>query len=398
LTARFFKHDGFQFATEIALGSVTYGAAEVGEVLAVVAQVKSGDYDGWCDAWLRAGERLAAVAEACEKTGHRRSAFEAWLRASNYFDKASFYILGTRDPDRFVPTWRRHRDCFERAAALHDPPWVKVEIPFEETQLEGYVFRPTSSNGARPLMILNNGSDGTVLDMWVLGGAAAVDRGYVCLTFDGPGQGQALHEQGLYFRANWESVITPVINFALDLSGVDPNRIALQGISQGGYWVPRAVAHEHRVAAAIADPGVVDVSTAMTDHLPKWLLKHLDAGDRDTFNRRMSWGERFSKEARFTVDFRGRPYGAKTPFDMFHDALSFKLEPEEISRIKCPMLITDPDGEQFWPGQSQRLYDALDCPKKLVRFTAAEGADSHCEPKAPALRNQRVLDWLDETL
>jgi alpha-beta hydrolase superfamily lysophospholipase len=47
--------------------------------------------------------------------------------------------------------------------------------------------------------------------MWVLGGAAAVDRGYVCLTFDGPGQGQTLHEQGLYFRSNWESVITPSV-------------------------------------------------------------------------------------------------------------------------------------------------------------------------------------------
>jgi dienelactone hydrolase len=398
LTARFFKHDGFQFATEIALGSVAYGAAEVGEVLAVVAQVRSGDYDGWCDAWLRAGERLAAVAEACETKGHRRSAFEAWLRASNYFDKGSFYMLGTRDPAPFVPTWRRHRDCFEQAAALHDPPWVKVEIPFEETLLEGYVFRPPGSDGARPLLILNNGSDGTVLDMWVQGAAAAVDRGYVCLTFDGPGQGQALHEQGLYFRANWESVITPVVDFALDLPGVDPGRIALQGISQGGYWVPRAVAYEHRIAAAIADPGVVDVSTAMTDHLPKGLLEHLEAGERDAFDRQMRWGERFSKEARFTVDFRGRPYGAETPFDMFNDAQSFKLEPEVIARIQCPMLITDPEGEQFWPGQSQRLYDALDCPKRLVRFTAAEGADSHCEPKAPALRNQRVLDWLDETI
>jgi hypothetical protein len=398
LTARFFKHDGFQFATELALGCAAYGAAEVGEVLAVVAQVKSGDYDGWCDAWLAAGERLAAVAEACVALGHRRSAFEAWLRASCYFDRGSFYMLGTRDPDRFVPTWRRHRDCFERAAALHDPPWEKVEIPFEATRLEGYVFRPPGANGARPLLILNNGADGSVLRMWVAGGAAAVDRGYVCLTFDGPGQGPALHEQGLFFRANWESVITPVVDFALGLPGVDRDRIALQGISQGGYWVPRAVAYEQRIAAAIADPGVVDVSTVMTDHLPKRLRKQLEAGERDKFNKLMRWGQRFSKEVRFNVDFRGRPYGAETLFDMLHAALSFKLEPEVISRIRCPMLITDPDGEQFWPGQSQRLYDALDCPKQLVRFTAAEGADSHCEPKAPILRNQRVLDWLDETL
>jgi alpha-beta hydrolase superfamily lysophospholipase len=398
LSARFFKDDGFQFATEIALGSVAYGAAEVGEVLAVVAQVKSGDYDSWCDAWLAAGERVAAVAEDCEAKGHRRSAFEAWLRASNYFDRGSFYMLGTRDPHRFVPTWRRHRDCFERAAALHDPPWEKVEIPFEDTRLEGYVFRPPGADGARPLLILNNGADATVLRMWVMGGAAAIDRGYVCLTFDGPGQGQALHEQGLFFRANWESVITPVVDFALGLPGVDPDRIAVQGISQGGYWVPRAVAYEQRIAAAIADPGIVDVSTVMTDHLPKRLRKQLEEGEREKFNRLMRWGERFSKEVRFNVDFRGRPYGAETLFDMLHDALSFKLEPEVIARIRCPMLITDPDNEQFWPGQSQRLYDALECPKQLVRFTAAEGADSHCEPRTPVLRNQRVLDWLDETL
>jgi alpha-beta hydrolase superfamily lysophospholipase len=398
VSARFFKDEGFEFATELALGSAAYGAAEVGEVLATAREIKSGDYDSWCDAWLATAERVVGVAASCEAAGHRRSAFEAWLRASNYFDKASFYMLGTREPDRFVPTWRRHRDCFERAAALHDPPWERVEIPFEQTRLEGYIFRPPGVDDPRPLLLLNNGSDGTVLDMWVQGGAAAVARGYVCLTFDGPGQGQALHEQGLHFRANWESVITPVVDLALELPGIDPDRIAVQGVSQGGYWVPRAVAFEQRIAAAIADPGVVDVSTAMTDHLPKGLRKALEAGDREKFNRQMKWGERFSKEARFTVDFRGRPYGAETPYDMFRDALSFTLDPDVISRIRCPMLITDPEGEQFWPGQSQRLYDALECPKTLVRFTAEEGADSHCEPRTPALRNQRILDWLDETL
>ena len=34
----------------------------------------------------------------------------------------------------------------------------------------------------------------------------------------------------------------------------------------------------------------------------------------------------------------------------------------------------------------------------LAKFTAAEGADLHCEPKAMGLRNQVVFDWLDEIL
>jgi hypothetical protein len=62
------------------------------------------------------------------------------------------------------------------------------------------------------------------------------------------------------------------------------------------------------------------------------------------------------------------------------------------------MLVTDPENEQFWPGQSHRVYEALTSPKELVPFAAAEGADSHCEPKAHSLREQRIFDWLDETL
>jgi hypothetical protein len=66
-----------------------------------------------------------------------------------------------------------------------------------------------------------------------------------------------------------------------------------------------------------------------------------------------------------------------------------------VDRIRVPLLVTDPEGERFWPRQSRRLFDALPGEKVLVPFTAAEGADLHCEPKAPRLRAQRVFDWLD---
>jgi hypothetical protein len=82
---------------------------------------------------------------------------------------------------------------------------------------------------------------------------------------------------------------------------------------------------------------------------------------------------------------------------VFTEARRYNLE-DVASQITTPMLITDPDGEQFWPGQSRRLYDALPGSKRLVRFTVAEGADRHCEPMARSLLEQRVLDWLDKTL
>ena len=175
-------------------------------------------------------------------------------------------------------------DCWLKSIALFDPPIEQVSIPYEGTALRGFYFRGKSAKEKRPLLILNNGSDGSALDMWMLGAAGATARGYDCLTFDGPGQGYALLKQGLHFRPDWERVITPVIDFALSRPGVDPKRIAIQGISQGGYWVPRAVAFEKRIAAAIADPGVVDVSTSWTATLPPPMLQLLKGGRKSEFD------------------------------------------------------------------------------------------------------------------
>jgi hypothetical protein len=99
-----------------------------------------------------------------------------------------------------------------------------------------------------------------------------------------------------------------------------------------------------------------------------------------------------------TQAFRSRPYGFSSAFDNFTAVRQYALTDELAKQISSPLLVTDPEGEQFWPGQSKKLYDALPGQKLLVPFTRAEGADLHCEPKAPGLRAQRVFDWLDVTL
>jgi hypothetical protein len=395
---RFFKDDDFEFMTEIALGAAAYRAAEAGEVLATAGRIKDGDYGSWVAEWEATAQRVAAAAEASAAAGHALSAREAYLRAATYFFNAAFFVAGTDAPERLPQLWRTHRDCFERAAALFDPPFERVAIPYEGASLEGWFFPADGSGERRPLALLNNGSDGTVVDMWVQGAAAGIERGYNCLTFDGPGQGQALFEQGLHFRPDWEAVVTPVVDYALTRADVDPDRIALLGVSQAGYWVPRAVAFEHRIAAAVADPGVVDVSEAMTRELPGSMKKLLEQGKQDKFDRELHLVERFSKSLRYTMKFRSLPYGTESPYELFKWAGEYRLDEEAAKGIRCPVLITDPENEQFWPGQSQRLADMLGDSATLMPFTAAEGADGHCEPRAPALRAQRVFDWLDEQL
>jgi hypothetical protein len=76
----------------------------------------------------------------------------------------------------------------------------------------------------------------------------------------------------------------------------------------------------------------------------------------------------------------------------------YALTDELIAQITTPVLVTNPDHEQFWPGQSQELFDKLTGKKAIVAFTEAEGADSHCEPAASGIRGERIFDWLDEQI
>src|SRR6185369_2097056 len=116
--------------------------------------------------------------------------------------------------DRFAPLLLRQQAWFEQAGALLDPPVELVPIPYENTTLPGYIYTVDNSGKQRPLLIFNNGSDGGLGEAWTQGVVPALDRGYNCLTFFGPGQGSTLLQQGLYFRPDWEKVVTPVVDYA----------------------------------------------------------------------------------------------------------------------------------------------------------------------------------------
>ncbi|WP_220377839.1 alpha/beta hydrolase family protein [Streptomyces inhibens] len=246
-------------------------------------------------------------------------------------------------------------------------------------------------------MIVNNGSDGPISAAWTLLGAPAVARGYRALLFDGPGQQSMLFEHGVTFRPDWEKVITPVTGFLAARADVDARRMALAGISQAGYWVPRALAFEHRIAVAVADPGVSDVAESWWHNLGPELRGLWDPGDRETFDRVMHEALEQDPALAAMWRWRAKPYGIPSPFDLLTEVSRYTVEPV-AHQITTPLLITDPDGERFWPGASRRLYDALPGPKELVRFSEAEGAHLHCEPMGRALFEQRVFDWLDARL
>jgi hypothetical protein len=397
----YFKNDDFNFLTEIALGSVYWQAADVGEVLATADRIHDGKARSWADEWTATADLLAQRAAVSAQSDRRHSAAGQYLRASLYYSLATYSADGAGDPGLFTSLWEKHRAAWDQFVDLGDfggPVAERIEIPYEGTTLPGYFFRSGAGGERRRTLIFNNGSDGSVVAAWTDGIATALARGWNAMTFDGPGQNAALVRQGLSFRPDWEKVITPVVDFLSARTDVDGGKLALLGVSQGGYWVPRALAFEQRIAAAVADPGVVDVSTTALRHLPHMMMTLLEAQDREKFDRDMEWTLKISPSTRSLLALRMRPYGVDTPYEFFSGVRDYALTDVVLARITTPLLVTDPENEQFWPGQSQELFDKLTGPKAIIAFTAAEGADSHCEPTGSGIRGERIFDWLGEQI
>ncbi|TCL64671.1 alpha/beta fold hydrolase [Rhizobium sp. BK251] len=391
----FYRDADPDFEVRTTLGRVASGAADIGEVLSTIAEIDEGDSQAWFDRWMALGERVQTIAEESAARGHLVSAAGSYLRASTYFGVALGSIDRLDSDELLVPTFRRHREAWDRFVDATSAKTERVEIPYEGITMPGYLFKLTGTDAERCL-ILVNGSDGTLSGLWGCA-KAALERGYAVLMFDGPGQQSLLFEKDVPFRFDSEAVITPVVDFLLERPDVGSNRLAIYGVSQAGYWVPRALAFEHRIAAAVADPGVVEVSTSWIEHLPSGLRKLLAEGNERRFDLEMSLGMKLSRETSRMWNFRARPYRQDGYFKTIQEVLKYNLT-DVVGRIRTPMFITDPEDEQFWPGQAKQLADMLPGEKMLSTFTAAEGANFHCQPLARTLTEQRMFDWLDDVL
>jgi hypothetical protein len=396
---RFAPDADHDFVIRTVVGLSSEGSAEPGEVFAATSGIRRRDYRGWFTAWDSLARRTKAAADLAASAGHSVSAARAYLRASTYFGVAVNALSALPGSSGLTETFAGQKSAWEAFVALAPVTVERVDIPYGHSTLPGYFFRPARdrpANGAT--LVAVNGSDGSLAALWATCVSPALARGYNVLVFDGPGQQSQLFENNVPFRPDWEHVLTPVYDFVCSIPGVDASRVTLFGISQGGYWVTRALVFEHRFAAAVVDPGVVDVSASWTRQVPASLLRTLDGGEAERFDREMALGMRLSPSTAHIWRFRARPYSADGYAATIRSVREYRITQEQAVRITTPLLITDPEDEPFWPGQSQQLGDWTPQVSTLVSFTAAEGAGGHCEPLARAVVAQRMFDWMDTVL
>lgn len=391
-----------QFATRC-LYLTTYGGADFGECVVTMDRIgDDGDAEAWHREWVATAERIAQDAKTSETGGHLVSARDAYLRAAVYYRTSYQPLYGT-------PVDPRLRDAFDKesaalAAMVRLTPGVElVEIPFEGVTLPGLYARAGARGSARGTVVHTNGYDSDLTEMFVAHVPAALARGYDVLLFDGPGQGRNLIHDDIPLRPDWENVVGPVLDWLLAQPGVDPGRVVLAGWSFGGYLAPRAAAHEHRLAALIADPGQWDQRDGFIDRLPlspeqkATFPEGLDPHAFDPIEAVLA-GPDGDPGLRWALLQRGLwVNGQPNLFALLADLTRYRLS-DVAGQIDCPTLLTCSEGDPLSAG-TEKLYDALSVARKaLVRFTAAEGAGGHCEAPARRLFHQRVYDWLDEIL
>jgi dienelactone hydrolase len=394
----FFADAGFDYEARIVLGAAASGIGDVGLVLATLDRITDGDPQSWFDAWTALAADLAARGDEALGRGHLHTASWAFLAAAEYYAKALMFVDGLADQSVLLPIFRQGRACWEKVVDASQGRFVRVQVPYEDTTLPGYLLRPDATGAARPTLVMTNGSDGSLPGLLGYGAAEALARGWNAFLFDGPGQQSMLFEHGVPFRYDWEAVLTPVIDFLVARPDVDTSALTGYGISQGGYWITRAIAFEDRMVAAVADPGVVDVSASWTAHLPPALLDLLNSGQKDAFNAAMTQAQASaSPAAARTMAFRSKPYGMTDPFDLFTEVRKYQ-DRDAAGQLITPLLILDPDNEQFFPGQPRELYDLLPGEKVILEFTQAEGANFHCQPTGRQLTHTQMLDWLADHL
>lgn len=414
------------------IGETYYKCADIGECISTAYRVKEGDFESWHEEWLKTAKRIHQYAEDCLAKNHLTSAKEAYLRASNYYRASGFLLIEPDDP-RVLTTLDLSKDCFKKATSLFTYLVEPIQIPYEGTTLPGYFYhavrgkinqdskqidqqqqlgdnKNTNNNINKnttttyPTLIVVGGFDSTLEELYASAAAAAVERGYNCLTFEGPGQGEVIYKKNLPFRYDWEKVVTPISDFVISNQNefnADPKRIALMGISMGGYLAARAVAFEPRISAGVLYNGVYDGYDAIQTSFPKELLDALNTGNSEFVNTTLTNLMESDPNVKFNMKHGMRTTGTNSPYELIIGAKNYSVK-DILKDIKIPTLVLDAEKEDSFPGQSKKVYDGLvSLPpesKKYILFTEEEGAEEHCQTGALAITHQRVFDWLDEML
>ena len=205
-----------------------------------LALINTRDPDAWAAGWSKVADRYIEKAKA---TSDARQA------DANYLKAWRLYYFGQwpapTSPGKLA-AYRRAIEAYLMHAKSFDPPLEVVRIPFEQSEIVGYLRLPKDVRPA-PLVLAIAGLDSrkeTVSETY----AAAVEAGIGFFAVDSPGTGQA----PVKASESADRIYSRVLDYLATRPEVDKSRIVAHGQSFGAYWAAKLAHTESaRLAGAV---------------------------------------------------------------------------------------------------------------------------------------------------
>lgn len=357
-----------------ALGWGPAGGLSVGEAFHVAAQIEDGDADSWSCAFERQGIVLNEQADTWRQRGCTRAAGEARLKAFACYRSAwQFVVPG----ECFTALFRTSQKLFNQAMTELGFPVARFSIRYNGGELPGHFYQASAPSA--PTMLVIGGADTCHEDRFLSQGRYFVDRGYSVGLVDLPGQG-LVPKQGLHWEVETERPIAAVIDELISRFGVEPRKLALLGMSLGGYFACRAAAHERRLAAVIA-------STPLPR--PGELFARAAKAESD--------GTAGSEPARRNRQVLLWKAGVADGAELIRRWDGVVADP---CNIQVPFLsVLGGQEGAVWKEQAKEWHEAIRSDRKnFVVLGPETGADAHCQGNNPLRLTQEIDGWLREVL
>jgi dienelactone hydrolase len=363
------EHPWMSYQFRRVLGETQVAGGAISECFQVASRMVAGDKESWHEEWFRVAERNRIRGEKAEAAGNVFTAKACWLRATNYYRVAEYFLA--QDDPRLLATFTLCEESCQKAGRYFAPPLEVVQVPYEDgTHLPAYFLRAPTAPERSPVLIGFGGLDSFKEELVFMIGRGVLERGISLLLVDGPGQGAALRRQGLTTRYDYEVPVGRCIDYLETRDDIDEARIAVSGASLGGYFAARAGAYEHRLAAAISHGAIWDVNEVWTD--------------RDA-------------EAAVAEHIK-RAFGAESMEEARVKARAFRLE-GALEHMRCPYLILHGGHDVLGVKHATRVYEyalAHGVDAELTLVSEEETGAEHCQHDNPTVGMEYLGDWLAE--
>jgi alpha-beta hydrolase superfamily lysophospholipase len=362
-----------------ALGWGPAGGLDVGQAFHVASQIVDGDGDSWVSAFCAQGDLLDAQADEWKARGWRRAAGETRLKAFAAY-RSSWQFAAPQGP-RFASLYAKHQRAFVAAMDELELPATFFQVPWEGRPLPGVFLR--NADAGAPVVLVIGGADTCFEDLFLTVGRNLLDRGYSVALADLPGQGNTA-AAGLHWPIEAEKPIAAVTDLLVDRFGAAPGRMALLGLSLGGYFVTRAAGHDTRFATVMA-------STPFPDPAQMFALSvraAVEAAAKPGATPPSPAALRSRDTMFWKLGVRGAP-------EMLERTAPMRADP---ARVTVPFLSILGGGDSpVFAAQAHAWHDAIRSPdKRFVLLDAASGADGHVQVNNRLRLAQECAGWMDE--